>query len=179
MGYNGSYLEDLLTEGNNKMIKSLMNKSKEVKRRLMNQERLDYYFEDHLEEAKHELKRIDNKHFRGASKHSKGDTASILDHYFAVDDVLEDVVNNIFIGIDWALDRSTLIKKITKHNKFSGIYTILGIDKVVVCYVINEDCITPNKEAKFIFNTLKYIVKEVYKPSFQGGLTINAKDMIS
>lgn len=178
MGYNSNYFNDLLISGYNKMIKVLMNKSKKVQRRLMDQIRLDYYFEDCLQEAKQELKRIDYKHFKGAKFYSGGDTASILDHYFAIDDVLEDCKNDYFIGIDWTLNRSNLIHKIAKHKKFSSVYKILQIDIVVVVYIINEECITPKKEGKFVFNTLKYIAKEVHKPNFQGGITVDAKDMI-
>lgn len=180
MSYNGKYLEDLIKEGNKIMIKKLINKSKEVRRKLLNDNEI-HQLKDEVEDALVHLHKINPYRYKSAQKHmTLPSTKNKLDLFLAIDDILVDNKNNIWVGIDWTTNKNLtdLSKKINNHKDLNECHWFVGLDKSIVVLVLNEDTIPENKASKFVYRALKLIVKEVKKPTFQGGMTIDAKELM-
>ena len=180
MGYNGVYLEDLLNKGNITMIKRLIEKGSKVKRRFLNPAEINN-LRERIDEALNYLKEIDPIRYRTAKKYQKGyDREEMLDLYFAIDNIIHDFENDLLIGVDWTTNKNTydLLKKIDNHKKLDHCHWLLNLDVSVVVLVINEDAIPKDKTAKFVAKVLHRICKEINKKDFQGGITIDARELM-
>lgn len=179
MGYNGDYLESLIKNGNKVMIKKLIAKGTKIDYELLNAEAI-HDMRDEIDSAILKLKSIKYKHFKAAKWHAvETDYESKMDHYLAIDNILKDNIKDEYIGIDWTVKPGQhLLDKIDKHKWMKPCHNEMYLDKTVVVYVYNADTIPENKTAKFVFRALKCIAKEVNKKDFQGGMTIDAKEIM-
>lgn len=180
MGYNGDYLEELIKEGNATMISKIISKGTQVDRKLLNDGEVHQLGES-VDEALVHLKKINRFRYRAAERNmTMPTTKAKLDLFLAIDDILINNKTDQWIGIDWTTNKNSqdLFKKINNHKDLKECHWVVGLDKTIVVLVINEGAIPDGKEAKFVYRALKAINKEVNKKDFQGGMTIDAREIL-
>lgn len=175
----GLHLEKFIAMSNELMVKQLINKSKEVKFALLSSAEINNMYKD-IDNALSLLWSLDKQHYLSAERYADmSNRESILDHFLGIDCILSDNRNRQLIGIDWTCKPGmSLIDKIEKHRQLLPCHNLVFLKKVAVVYVHNADLIEVSKNASLVYKIFKQVIEKVNHSSFQGGLTIDIKNLI-
>ena len=174
MGYNEAYLIDLIHQGNSMLTSSKLSLLRDR----------DYIDEEEFIDAGIAvLKQLNYKHWKAAKQYSGTMPKDKLDHYLAIDDLLLDERSNdeVYIGIDWTLNKRSVVQKIEKHKWMKRAHRAANIDHTCVVHVSNEEVLElydDATKASVLYRVLEKVANEVIKPNFLGAVAVDIKDLV-
>lgn len=177
--FDGKDFEQLIKLGNKIMLELLTKQNRFIKRKLLTDREIISYG-SLIEDGVKETKKHNFARWKQASNYvDQGNYLSMLDHYLAIDSILE-LNNETWIGIDWTINNnsSNLLTKLEVHRLLKPSHKKLGLDKSVVVLINNSALITEDNAAPLLFKILKIIEIKVSSFDFKGGISIDIKKLV-